>query len=340
MTLFERCRPFATLAIVGTAKNVGKTTCLNHLIGQWEAQGERMGLTSIGRDGEDLDAITDRPKPRIHPPVGTLVATSAVSARRSAAELRDVARTPFRTALGPVNLYEVRKPGHVEIAGPVTVQDTVRLIAMLRERGAQRVLVDGAIDRKASASAAVAEAVVLATGLALDSDPGVVAAHTASLCRWLSLAAPPPPEHPLDTGVLTWSGDFHPWSGATVLERGEDLARWMPADARRLVLRGALTESVARRLLDREPRCEIVVPDGTHLLLSHETFDRLAAHGVRFYAQRPLQLVAVTLNPTSPAGDATEPGAFLATMQARLAPTPVFDLVFHPQGGSHAPRAR
>ncbi|HEY9855906.1 MAG TPA: hypothetical protein V6D05_09235, partial [Stenomitos sp.] len=267
MTLFDLCRPHATLSIVGTAKNVGKTTCLNHLIDRFEAQGVRMGLTSVGRDGEDIDVITDRPKPRITPPPGTLVATAALSAKRSQARMREVARTPFRTAIGPVGIYEVLGPGQVEVAGPVTVQDTVALIRILREHGARQVFVDGAIDRRASASGEVADGVVLATGLSFSEDPAEVAAHTVAQTRYLSLEAPPYADLPETTGALDAAGTFSPWTGSTVLEQGEELVRWLPQGARCLVLQGALTEKIAKQLLKREPALDVVVPDGTHLLL-------------------------------------------------------------------------
>lgn len=328
MTLFDLCRPHATLSIVGTAKNVGKTTCLNHLIERYEAQGVRMGLTSVGRDGEDIDAVTDRPKPRISPPPGTLVATAALSAKRSQARLREVARTPFRTAIGPVGLYEVLDQGTVEVAGPVTVQDTVSLIGLLRAHGASQIFVDGAIDRRASASGSVADGVVLATGLALSEDPFEVAAHTVLQARLLTLEAPDGPELPSQTGALSAAGDFHAWPGATVIEQGERFVHWLPKDARRLVLKGALTEGVARELLRRERQdLEVVVPDGTHLLLQPETFDRLDERGTRFFASRPIRLVAVTVNPTNPFGAMVDPEAFLALMRARLNPIPVLDVV-------------
>lgn len=328
MTLFDLCRPHATLSIVGTAKNVGKTTCLNHLIERYEAQGVRMGLTSVGRDGEDIDVVTDRPKPRICPPPGTLVATASLSAKRSHAPLREVARTPFRTAIGPVGLYEVLDHGTVEVAGPVTVQDTVSLIGMLRAHGARQIFVDGAIDRRASASGSVADGVVLATGLALSEDPFEVAAHTVLQARLLMLEAPDGPDLPAQTGALSAAGDFHAWPGATVIEQGETFVRWLPRDARRLVLTGALTEGVARELLRRERQdLEVVVPDGTHLLLQPETFDRLDERGMRFFASRPIRLVAVTVNPTTPFGAMVDPEAFLALMRARLNPIPVLDVV-------------
>ena len=44
------------ISIIGLAKNVSKTTTLNYIIKNLE--GYRLGLTSIGRDGEKYDVIT------------------------------------------------------------------------------------------------------------------------------------------------------------------------------------------------------------------------------------------------------------------------------------------
>lgn len=330
MTLFERCRPFETLAIVGTAKNVGKTTTLNWLVARYEAQSTRLGLTSVGRDGEDLDMVTDRPKPRITPPPGTLVATAHLSAKRSTARLKEVRPTPFRTAIGPVSIYEVQSLGTVEVAGPVSAADTRRLVSMLHELGARQVMVDGAIDRRASASSAVAEGVILATGLALSDDPEEVVARTVAHVRWLSLP-PAAFEVPEQAGAILWDGSFEPWPGSSLLEHGEELARWLPEEAMVLVLPGAFTEPMARALARRvaaipDSELAVVVPDGTHVLMEPGDFDLLAERGVTVFASRPIRLIAVTVNPTSPLGASTDPQAFLARMQEALGDVPVYDL--------------
>ena len=337
MELFERCRSLSSLAIVGTAKNVGKTTTMNWLIERFEARGIRLGLTSVGRDGEDLDMVTDRPKPRITPPPGTLVATAHLSAKRSSARLKEVRPTPFRTAIGPVSIYEVQTMGTVEVAGPVSVSDTRRLVEMLRELGAKQVIVDGAIDRRASAASDLAEGVILATGLALSEDPEEVVRRTAAHVRWLQLPSAPFAVPQQAGALLEPAGDagdeanFRPWPGKSLLEQGDELARWLPTEAKALVLPGAFTEAMARGLLKRiaqEPRdLAVVVPDGTHVLMDPEAFEALEARGVKVYASRPIQLVAVTVNPTSPQGASTDPATFRARMEAELGTLPVYDLV-------------
>ncbi len=331
MELFERSRSVPSLAIVGTAKNVGKTTTMNWLIARFEAQGIRLGLTSVGRDGEDLDMVTDRPKPRITPPPGSLVATAHLSAKRSTARLKEVRSTPFRTAIGPVSIYEVLSLGTVEVAGPVSASDTRRLVAMLRELGAKQVIVDGAIDRRASASSDVAQGVILATGLALSADPAEVVERTAAHVHWLSLptARFAVPEQ---AGALLSGGRFQAWPGRSLLALGDELACWLPDDTEALVLPGAFTEAMASGLLKRSAsrsvgEMAIVVPDGTHVLMEPAVFERLEAAGMKVSVLRPIALIAVTLNPTSPLGASTDPALFLARMRARLGDVPVYDLV-------------
>jgi len=54
------------LALVGLAKNTGKTVALTALLRELEDDGRRVGVTSVGRDGEERDVIDARiEKPRI-----------------------------------------------------------------------------------------------------------------------------------------------------------------------------------------------------------------------------------------------------------------------------------
>ncbi len=348
----------ADLAIVGTAKNVGKTTTLNWLLEGLQADGP-LGLTSVGRDGEDIDAVTDLPKPRINPPLGTLVATSETSARRSGARLAKLVTTPFRTALGDVGIYRVAAVGPIEVSGPVAATAAAMVRRLLKELGAVRVLVDGAIDRKASASPPVADAVILATGLAmLDAGGGrlagprevpgrvvtdapeaprtedervkAVVRQTAAVLRMLTLPGADVGGESVHTGALLTDGSFVPWNGPTVLEHGDLLVQWLPPEAEALVLSGAFTEGVAQALLrGRRRRLHLVVPDGTHVLCSPESFDRLQQSGFFLRAARPIVVLAVTVNPTSPHVPGVNPARLLEAMRKAIT-LPVFDLAAAP----------
>jgi len=55
--ILKLLKPYNSVSIIGMNKNVGKTTTLNHILE--EARGNMsLGLTSIGRDGEELDRVT------------------------------------------------------------------------------------------------------------------------------------------------------------------------------------------------------------------------------------------------------------------------------------------
>jgi len=63
------------ISIIGLSKNVSKTTTLNHIINLLRDK-QTIGVTSIGRDGEPYDAITELPKPKIIVEEGTIFATA------------------------------------------------------------------------------------------------------------------------------------------------------------------------------------------------------------------------------------------------------------------------
>ena len=328
-TLQAACQPFQRLAIAGTVKNAGKTTALNHLVDRFHAAGERLGLSSVGRDGEAVDQLTNRPKPRVRPPVGALVATSHESALYSQATLRLVAPTAFRTALGPVGIYRVEGPGYVEVAGPVKVREAAALLDQLAALGCTKILLDGAADRRAFIAAGV-DGFVLATGLVLADDPAGMVDETRAVLRRLQL---PQPEaawadlcaaHP-GPGALV-GGRFVAWPGASFLEGLERFVAWLPPDAEALHVPGALSDGLAEALIAAHRPIQVIVPAGTHVLASRALLDRLLVRGQRCFALRPLTAVAITLNPTSPDGRETDPAALLAAFRAAFPQLPVVDV--------------
>ena len=71
--LYELQKKYKTISIVGMAKNAGKTTALNYLIEEAMDEGVRLGITSIGRDGETQDLVTGTEKPQIYLEQDTIV---------------------------------------------------------------------------------------------------------------------------------------------------------------------------------------------------------------------------------------------------------------------------
>jgi uncharacterized NAD-dependent epimerase/dehydratase family protein len=62
--------------VVGTGKNVGKTVTMRAMYEAAYGAGLCVGLASVGRDGEAVDAGDAQPKPRLFLRPGTVVATA------------------------------------------------------------------------------------------------------------------------------------------------------------------------------------------------------------------------------------------------------------------------
>lgn len=242
-----------SFAVVGLAKNCGKTTVVNHLIGEWGRRGVRLGLTSIGRDGEPVDLVTRLPKPRIRVEPGTLAVTAEASLADSAAPSRIVRRMGIPSALGELLLVETEGAGLIELSGPSTMDQAREVISLLRESGAERVVLDGALDRLSCGAPSVCGAAVLSCGAVLGSSPETIAekaAHQVKLFRLPVLVgegAEVVRRVAASRGRLAAAidadGNVTPLDGSALTCRG--LADALPEGCRWLWAGGGITDSIA-----------------------------------------------------------------------------------------------
>src|ERR1051326_5369616 len=170
------------LSLVGLSKNVGKTTATNALLqalldeGCYEAR--ELALTSLGLDGEAVDALTGLPKPRYIPQAGLLVATTGKLLRQAESEVARfewLQQVPGRTALGPVFLARVEQPGRVVIPGPRLRRDLRSTLDLCRASGVKLGIVDGAINRLGAAAPAITDACILCVGTSIAATPQLAA---------------------------------------------------------------------------------------------------------------------------------------------------------------------
>ena len=92
----------STLAVMGMTKNTGKTVAMNHVLAQAAAAQVEVGLTSIGRDGEDRDQVFFNPKPPIMVWPGTLVATARETLQRAKVRWKLIASTEIDSPMGEI----------------------------------------------------------------------------------------------------------------------------------------------------------------------------------------------------------------------------------------------
>ncbi len=349
MTLSELTATTRRLAFVGLAKNTGKTEALAALLRELQAAGRRVGVTSVGRDGEEHDAIDPRiAKPRVRLPAGSLVATTDALLRASGIPHELLEDAAMRTPLGRVLIARLRGAGAIEVAGPSAAADVRAVSDAMLAHGAEQVLIDGAVDRRAASSPDVADGLVMSTGAVLDRDIAEVVAQTGDAVELVRLPG-------VDDGTQAGRrvSALAGVTGATralVGEQGEpvmappgfqlagepeQIARLLddnPA-ARWLIVAGALPDSFLHSLLRpvqrRERELTLVVSDPTKVFLSKRSPE--------WYRRQGIRLQAITVNPVAPQSHRFGSERLRALLREAIPDVPVFD-VLHPDYGGLAER--
>jgi hypothetical protein len=348
MRIGDAIAPAARVALVGLAKNTGKTVALGAILADLEARGETIGVTSIGRDGEASDAIDDAiAKPPIRLPAMALVATTEPLLERSEVRAEVAMRTEHRTPLGRVVVARLLERGTVEVAGPTAVQDVGEVVETMRRLGAERLLVDGSIDRRAGASPRLADGVVMSTGAVLSADLDQLVRRTKAAVELLTLAAVGDAElraraTALDrSALLLDSGQSIPLEPAIVHDRVEAVVPLLRgrADVRAVVVRGAVTEPLLDQLgrVRRTAPLIVIADDATRVFLQRGTCARHRARGVELAVLQPIPLLAVTTNPVAPLRHRFDPHELRARIAAELPGVPVLDVLAEDPAGDRVP---
>ncbi len=189
-TLYELIKPYGSVSCVGMCKNAGKTTTLNKLIRELKRDNVPIGVTTVGRDGESTDLVTDTVKPGIFVYEGTVIATAAGLIKYCDITKEIMHTTGIRTPMGEVVVIRALSDGFVQLAGPSITTQLPQITSVFKELGADKVLIDGALGRKSLSSRKVADSAVLCTGASYNKDMDAVVRDTAYICRLLEL-----PEH-------------------------------------------------------------------------------------------------------------------------------------------------
>ncbi|HEX3509753.1 MAG TPA: hypothetical protein VHT27_01515 [Solirubrobacteraceae bacterium] len=360
MLLSELTGDARRLALVGLAKNTGKTVTLTALLAELRARGTVVGVTSVGRDGEQHDVIDFRiDKPRVDLPAGSLVATTDALLGASGIEHEVLERTGLGTPLGEVLLARLLAGGEIEIAGPSAAADARAVADAMLDHGAGQVLIDGAIDRRAASSPRIADALLMCTGAILSEDIEEVVARTAdavALARLPALSA----SSPVARRAAELASAGH--ASAVLDEEGRELER-LPAryaltaaasdvaallarhaSARTLLIAGAMPESfvagvaAAARRSGRE--IAVAIADPTHAFLQERGPEHYRAQGAAIVALAPIDLRALTVNPVAPQSHSFDSARLRELLATAIGGVPIFDVRHAGYRGSQPPGER
>jgi len=325
------------LALVGLAKNTGKTETLTAILAEHAAASTPVGVTSIGRDGEAHDVIDARiEKPRLKLAEGGLVATTGELLRASGLAHERLQQTGVRTPLGEVVVARLSEAGTVEVAGPSAAADVRAVTDAMLELGAEQVLIDGAIDRRAASSPAVADGLLMATGAVLGEDIAQVVARTAEAVDLVRL--PRAAEQASSGGA----GEEPPAGGESIQAERRLVLNAEPGEiaallgehprAGTLIVDGALSERFLEGLLaarrERAGRqLRIIVGDPTKVFLSRRGPHWYARQGLAIEVLHTIELMAITVNPLAPQSHRFDSLELRELIEAAVSEVPVLDVL-------------
>ena len=193
--------------------------------------------------------------------------------------------------------------------------------------GAEQVLIDGALDRRAASSPEIADGLVMATGAVLDREIERVVAITLDAVELVRLPRAPQaelaPDERLSLQRATVLG-ADPAQIAALLEEHPRVST--------LLVTGSLPERFLQGLLaarrqraGRELR--IVIHDPTKAFLSHHGPSWYRRQGIVIEASSPIDLRAITINPLAPQSHRFESERLRELLQGAVGEVPVLDVL-------------
>lgn len=323
---------YNSLSIVGLEKNTGKTECLKYVLDRLPVQTKRIAVTSIGIDGETVDQVTRTQKPEIVLREGMYFGTSEMHyrQRRLVSELIDV--SDESTSLGRVVTARALTGGKILLSGPSSGSSLKRWMGSMGQFGIDLVIIDGALSRLSSASPAVSQSMILATGAAYSANISTLVSKTAHVVDLVNLDLTTEGNmrllSPLEQGVwfIDTDGVLHDLDMLSSLS--QDICFEGMENCATLYVAGALVDSFLEKVRQNKHlrQAEIVVRDFTKIFVTPQQFKLFLKAGGRIRVLQKSKLIAVTVNPTSPSGYVLDSDTLCGKLTEAIG-LPVYDLL-------------
>ena len=324
---------YDSLSLVGLEKNTGKTECLKYVLDRLPLQSKRVAVTSIGIDGETVDQVTRTQKPEIVLREGMYFGTSEMHyrQRRLVSELIDV--SDESTSLGRVVTARALTGGKILLSGPSSASSLRRWMGEMQQRyGIDLVVIDGALSRMSSASPAVSQSMILATGAAYSANMATLVSKTAHVVDLVNLELTTRENiaalMPLEKGLWFIDKDGALNSLDAVTSLSKDIHFEGMENCETLYVAGALVDGFLEKVRKNRSlkQVELVVRDFTKIFVTPQQFRLFIKAGGRVRVLQRSKLIAVTVNPTSPSGYVLDSDT-LCNKLSEAIQLPVYDLI-------------
>ena len=287
MSLVDDVLRYNSVSIVGTAKNTGKTVCLNYLLRNIPSA-ISAGVTSIGVDGESTDAVTNTSKPEVFLKQGMYFNTSETHYRDRQLVSEIVGLSTISSSLGRYVTARVICDGNIKLSGPSSINDLIEWKNKAKQLPISLFLIDGAASRLSSASPYATDAFILCTGAAAYPKVETLVQQTEYIVYLSQIDE-------IEREELEQS---------QCISSFEEVKDIFPLKKKCYTITGALTDKLVNIVLKQESSgVTLVVKDFTKLFVSKEVYHRFIKKGCRLAVEKKAKLIAVCINPTSPYGN-------------------------------------
>jgi hypothetical protein len=300
--LIQSLEDYRVIGIVGNAKNAGKTTVLNALI---EAYKEPLILTSIGLDGEAIDQVTFLEKPQVYVRENDIVISAKDTLKQWTAQYEIIEETSIFTAIGPVVISKITYPGKVLIAGPSLVEDMKKIMDHMGEEYTYPMLVDGAFSR--SSFGVITDALIYVVGANQHVQMQTTIQNAYNEYHKLTLGPVPNQYmksiHLNQITIIKKNQVLH-LSKSSLIGCEQTVFDMVDECVQAIYIPKALTDQFISKWSKsyHQYQFDIIVHTGIHIQLSQANLNKLFKLSHHIYALKPLNLVAVCINPISPQG--------------------------------------
>jgi len=283
---------------------------------------KKIGITSIGMDGEPFDNVTKLPKPRIKVYPGFLVATTIDCLLASDSQYDMLYESDISTPLGKVVVARINKTGHCLIAGPSSICEMEKIIGKLKENGAEKIFVDGAFSRQSTAK--LSDATILCIGANRSPIMEEVIKDALSIIERLSL--PVADKHLLFLGnysqitTIDKSGKVTRQLETSVITDLDKVMAMLSNDTEYMYLPNAVTMQFAKKLIKSKIalNTKIIMKTPLNFITDDQMGKHIQLLKDRLYVLRPVNLIAVCFNPYSPRGYRFDNQIFYEKLQENI----------------------
>lgn len=289
---------------MGNSKNAGKTTVINAVLQGLNST--KIGITSIGYDGEQYDQINFMEKPRIHVKPGYIVVTAENTLEHFEADYKVLEKTDISTSIGPIFVCEIKTNGNALIAGPSTTETISKMIEILKNYDLKHILIDGAFSRQVFAK--ISKATILIIGANFHQNIDEVVDNAESLIRKFQLNKPP-----FDCDFLSKinkislvndGNDYLKLGINSVVKNTAIFSEGENEKYRFLFLPKSMTNNFVENLVLQRNQFhyDIILNSPLDIQLSSRNLSNLWKLKNNIYTVNPVNLIAICYNPFSPRG--------------------------------------